>query len=94
MTSPDDPVFFLHHCFVDKVWADWQARMVRDNGQWAPHYAPLQNGPEGHNYHDVLKPWTLKISEVMDIDALDYEYEQASDSLVVPQWVNQLPCLA
>ncbi|HEX5847186.1 MAG TPA: tyrosinase family protein, partial [Rhodoplanes sp.] len=24
MTSPNDPVFFLHHCFVDKAWADWQ----------------------------------------------------------------------
>jgi hypothetical protein len=25
MSSPNDPVFFLHHCMVDKVWADWQA---------------------------------------------------------------------
>jgi tyrosinase len=24
-TSPNDPCFFLHHCFVDKLWADWQA---------------------------------------------------------------------
>jgi tyrosinase len=24
-TSPNDPCFFLHHCFVDKIWADWQA---------------------------------------------------------------------
>ncbi len=23
-TSPNDPVFFLNHCFVDKLWADWQ----------------------------------------------------------------------
>ena len=23
--SPNDPLFFLHHCYVDKVWADWQA---------------------------------------------------------------------
>jgi Common central domain of tyrosinase len=21
---PNDPVFFLRHCFVDKVWTDWQ----------------------------------------------------------------------
>ena len=25
MTSPNDPVFFLHHCFVDLVFAQWQA---------------------------------------------------------------------
>ena len=24
VSSPNDPVFFLHHCFVDKLWADWQ----------------------------------------------------------------------
>jgi tyrosinase len=23
MISPGDPVFYLHHCMVDKVWADW-----------------------------------------------------------------------
>ncbi|RKP25486.1 hypothetical protein SYNPS1DRAFT_3983, partial [Syncephalis pseudoplumigaleata] len=25
MRSPDDPIFWLHHSFVDKLWADWQA---------------------------------------------------------------------
>ncbi|KAI8055752.1 hypothetical protein BDF22DRAFT_763107 [Syncephalis plumigaleata] len=24
MRSPDDPLFWLHHGFVDKLWADWQ----------------------------------------------------------------------
>ena len=93
MTSPDDPVFFLHHCFVDKVWADWQALMARVNNQWSPHYAPLLNGPEGHSYHDVLKPWTLKISEVMDIEALDYEYEQAPGESAVCLPRNKSPFL-
>lgn len=23
-SSPSDPLFWLHHAFVDKVWADWQ----------------------------------------------------------------------
>jgi hypothetical protein len=23
---PNDPVFFLHHCYLDKLWADWQDR--------------------------------------------------------------------
>ena len=27
MTSPNDPVFFLHHCFIDEVWDDWQVRL-------------------------------------------------------------------
>lgn len=24
MASPSDPLFFLHHCNVDKIWAQWQ----------------------------------------------------------------------
>lgn len=26
LTSPGDPVFYLHHSFVDKLWWDWQER--------------------------------------------------------------------
>lgn len=25
MTSPNDPLFFLHHAYLDKIWAGWQA---------------------------------------------------------------------
>lgn len=27
--SPNDPVFWMHHAFIDKLWADWQARHPR-----------------------------------------------------------------
>lgn len=76
MTSPDDPVFFLHHCFVDKVWADWQAVQKKENPDAAPHYAPEQDGPPGHNLKDTLKPWNRTVHEVLDITGLGYEYEQ------------------
>ena len=76
MTSPDDPVFFLHHCYVDKVWADWQSRMAERNPNWAPHYAPLKDGPSGHNIDDVLNPWARTVREVLDPAALGYEYGQ------------------
>jgi tyrosinase len=26
ITSPGDPLFFMHHGFVDKMWWDWQAQ--------------------------------------------------------------------
>lgn len=42
--SPIDPLFFLHHCFVDKLWAQWQWRnIVADNS-----YAADANAPPGH----------------------------------------------
>ena len=84
MTSPEDPVFFLHHCYVDKIWADWQAQRALDNPQWAPHYTPMSGGPLGHNFDDVLKPWTNKIKDVMDIQALGYEYAPSTPSLKSP----------
>ncbi|MGY4558732.1 tyrosinase family protein [Bacillus thuringiensis] len=77
MTSPNDPVFFLHHCFVDKVWADWQALQAQSNPSASPHYAPEIDGPLGHNLDDELKPWKRKIRDVLDITKLGYSYEQS-----------------
>ncbi len=77
MTSPNDPAFFLHHCFIDKVWADWQALQMVRNPAGAPHYAPLEAGPEGHNLEDTLQPWGARsIKDVLDIATLGYSYEQ------------------
>lgn len=28
-TSPNDPVFFLHHSMIDRIWASLQTRHVR-----------------------------------------------------------------
>lgn len=46
-TSPNDPVFFLHHSFVDMVWGQWQ-RIYGDS------YQPVGDGPVGHNLHDEM----------------------------------------
>lgn len=46
-TSPNDPVFFLHHAFVDLIWARWQQTHAGD-------YLPDGQGPPGHNLHDEM----------------------------------------
>ncbi len=85
MTSPNDPVFFLHHCFIDKVWADWQAVQRERNPQASPHYAPEEGGPAGHNLGDELRPWKRTIRQVLSIEELGYSYEQvpAQERLLV-----------
>ncbi|MBL8165141.1 MAG: tyrosinase family protein [Anaerolineae bacterium] len=51
LTSPNDPVFFLHHCNVDRIWAQWQLCSS------TPQYLPVTGGPTGHNRDDQMWPW-------------------------------------
>lgn len=77
MTSPNDPAFFLHHCYVDKIWAEWQVRHGTNN------YLPNSGGPAGQNIDDDLHPTPSgvhKISDVLDISDLDYRYDTMSGS--------------
>ena len=58
MTSPNDPIFFLHHCQVDRLWAAWQ--QAHPTTPSNPHY-PKRN-PEyeldyGHSIDDRMWPW-------------------------------------
>jgi tyrosinase len=54
MTSPNDPIFFLHHCNVDRIWAMWQARHPGINYPDRAVVTVLQNG-QGLN--DPMPPW-------------------------------------
>lgn len=65
MTSPNDPVFFLHHCNVDRLWAAWQA-------QNPGLYLPTTGGPSGHNLNDQMWPWNTTADHRTPANELDY----------------------
>jgi len=47
-TSPNDPVFFLNHCNVDRIWEAWMANSGRT-------YRPEENeGTLGHRINDLM----------------------------------------
>lgn len=50
-TSPNDPVFYLHHCQVDRIWAIWQRRFPNNP------YIPEIGASAGHNLRDPMFPW-------------------------------------
>lgn len=55
-TAARDPLFFLLHCNVDRLWAKWQ----RQNGRFNPAVAASYDGaghPIGHNLPDTMWPW-------------------------------------
>ncbi len=51
-SSPNDPIFFLHHCQVDRIWAKWQV-----DHPGGANYNPLGSGGQGHRLNDRMWPW-------------------------------------
>ena len=62
MYSPADPIFWLHHAFVDRQWAVWQ--------QSHPGLMPELAGPDR-----VLDPWSEIVDDAMSISNLGYAYK-------------------
>lgn len=70
--SPNDPVFFLHHANVDRLWAEWQEIHGVDT------YQPV-SGYKFNNADDVMRPFdgvgiVATPADVEDIAALGYSY--------------------
>jgi tyrosinase len=52
-SSPNDPVFFLHHCNVDRIWQGW---LNRHGNVYQPDMA-APGAPIGHRINDpILSP--------------------------------------
>jgi tyrosinase len=59
--SPNDPVFWLHHCNLDRLWSLWEQTMA---GKAEP-YEPRHNGPAGQSgdkplifhFANSIAPW-------------------------------------
>jgi len=85
-TSPNDPIFFLHHCNIDRIWAGWQVGKTIDD------VVPNGEGPCGHNRKDAMYPWDgLKSLDVVTPEdmwdttgALDYDYDALPQVIAPP----------
>jgi hypothetical protein len=75
--SPNDPIFFLHHAFIDKLWADWQAL--------APSHRVSYGGMNEDNWPATLDDTILgtgaTVREVMDPARLCYRYREQGESI-------------
>ncbi|MFE0063020.1 tyrosinase family protein [Streptomyces sp. NPDC059003] len=70
--SPNDPAFWLHHAYVDKLWTQWQNRHPNSP------YLPVSGTPDVVDLHDTMRPW----GDVTPADMLDhrryYTYDTAA----------------
>ncbi len=60
-TAPADPVFWMHHAEIDRIWAAWQAA---NPGQ----HPPLAGAAA------IMDPWAETETDTRDIAALGYSY--------------------
>ena len=56
-TAAKDPLFFLLHCNVDRLWAKWQRKLGRFDPVQAASYDSNPGNPVGHNLGDTMWPW-------------------------------------
>lgn len=61
LTAPADPVFWMHHCEIDRIWAEWQAAN------------PGQN-PSLVGAAAIMDPWPETEVVTRDISVLGYSY--------------------
>jgi tyrosinase len=79
-SSPNDPIFFLHHCNIDRIWAQWQSNHPTG-------YSPVTGGPLGHNLNDKMFPWDETTpSSVLNHKSLGYTY----DTDGIPIWIKNV----
>jgi len=60
-TAPADPVFWMHHAEIDRIWAEWQ---VANPGQ----------NPNLVGATAIMDPWSENEVDTRDITALGYVY--------------------
>jgi tyrosinase len=87
--SPNDPVFFLHHAYVDRLWVLWENHQRQTNKALAPNeilYLPRTGGPTGHNLYDPMYPFDppIRAIDVLDHHRLGYRYDNEDAPKTVP----------
>ena len=56
-SAPRDPLFFLLHCNVDRLWAKWQWAAKIHNPTDPKSFDAVANARPGHRLNDFLWPW-------------------------------------
>ena len=67
-TAPADPIFWMHHANIDRLWWQWQK-----SPQGSGKNPPLTGGP-GTSTSPVMDPWTYTEADTRDITSLGYTY--------------------
>jgi len=73
MYSPNDPLFFSHHAYIDYIWAQWQKYNGNDFG------GATHDGSSAST-SDSCQGLPYAVSDVMDCNKLCYSYGDLADN--------------
>lgn len=82
--SPHDPVFYLHHCWIDLLWAQWQ---LRNPG------APFVASRSGVGLNDPLMGYTTTPADVLDHRTINVYHYPAGFVQDVPRVTVDVPAV-
>lgn len=73
-TSPNDPVFYLNHCNVDRIWEGWQARHGRGCQPADDASAQLRGHRLGDPMNSLLTSQPVSPADVLELRSF-YTYD-------------------
>ncbi|KAK6741037.1 hypothetical protein RB195_009095 [Necator americanus] len=78
-TSTNDPIFFLHHSFIDSIWEQWrQLRQTRSQRETQWNTGPTSCYSSAHQFNAAMVPFTGLTNRVGLSNAYtDYLYNYA-----------------
>jgi len=84
-TSPDDPIFWLHHCNTDRLHWQWGRQMRQ--------YAPSSGARLGQNFHDPMSPWGAGTTPQSVLYSRQYSYDGINIPNLNGETMGDLPAI-
>jgi tyrosinase len=92
--SPSDPIFYLHHTNIDRLWDVWTRKQVARRPAGTAEYPIAPQGPDLAVWNDERflffvgpdgQPTAKQRSgDYVSVDAFNYRYQAGSGEIVVP----------
>jgi tyrosinase len=81
MTAGLDPIFWLHHANIDRLWQSWR---LSDHRNIDPEESSWKKGPASHGKHQFVvplpdgSPWVYTPQQMSDFAHIGYTYSDFS----------------
>nr|WP_284503270.1 tyrosinase family protein [Caballeronia sp. AZ10_KS36] len=80
-TAPIDPIFYLHHCNIDRLWNAWSLRSTSR--------VPVATSSYWNGYFTYAKGLTISKSKTRTTTGMSYDYANDTMPAVLPRQAQQ-----